>query len=166
MLPRGDRVEEHVERRDPAIANDDYIQASVLGCLAARAGTPGQATGGILESLRLATRRVNEVRMCGTEITGKFVKGFTPYELAWRHIQLAILRIKLGDCRAASRRVTLTEDLLKVAKQQFVDSVTHAIFSFVGFIFFVGLLRLLLPPGTVGGFGGREFPCGKKCREA
>jgi len=86
MLPWGDRVKERVERRDLTIANDDYIQAGVLGCFAARAGTPGQATGGILESLRLAKRRVNEVRMCGTEITGKFVKGFTPDELAWRHI--------------------------------------------------------------------------------
>ena len=53
--------------------------------------------------------------MCGPEITGKFVKGFTPYKLAWRHIQLAILCIKLGDCRTASRRITLAEDLLKVA---------------------------------------------------
>src|SRR6266850_4088409 len=114
-LPRGHGIKEHVERRNLAIANDDYIQASIVGCLAARAGTPGQATGGILESLRLAVRGVNEVRMCGTEITGKFVKGFTPYELAWRHIQLAILCIKLGDCRTASRRVTLAEDLLKVA---------------------------------------------------
>ncbi len=97
------------------VYSDDYIQASVLRCFAARAGTPSQATGGILESLRLAVRGVNEVGMCGTEITGKFVKGFTPYKLAWRHIQLAILCIKLGDCRTASRRITLAEDLLKVA---------------------------------------------------
>src|ERR1700757_901525 len=46
-----------------------YIQASVVGCLAARAGTPSQATGGIQQSLGLAVRGVNEVRMCGTEIT-------------------------------------------------------------------------------------------------
>jgi hypothetical protein len=84
-------------------------------CLAARAGTPSQASGGIQKRLRLAERGVNEVWMCGAEITGKFVKGFTPDEIAWRHIQLAILGIKLGDCRTPSRRVTLAEDLLKVA---------------------------------------------------
>ena len=64
--------------------------------------------------------------MYGMEITGKFVKGFTPYELAWRHIQLAILCIKLDDRRTALRRVSLTEDLLEVAKQRFVDSVNQA----------------------------------------
>jgi hypothetical protein len=115
VLLRGHGIKEHAERSNLAIANDDYIQASVLGCLAARAGTPCQATSGILESLRLAVRGVNEVRMCGTEITGKFVKGFTPDKLAWRHIQLAILCIKLGDRRTASGRVTFAEDLLKVA---------------------------------------------------
>ena len=162
MLPRGHGIEEHVERRNLAIVNDNYIQASVLRCLAARAGTPSQATGGIQQSLRLAARGVNEVRMCGTEITGKFVKGFTPDHLAWRHIQLAILGIKLGDCRTASCRITLAEDLLKVAMQQFVDSVTHDIFSCVGFLFLVGLLHLLLTLGSVGGLGGREFACGKK----
>jgi hypothetical protein len=47
-----------------------------------------------------------------------------------------------------------------------VDSVTHDIFSSVGFLFFVALLRFLLPPGTFGGCGGRKFACGKKCREA
>jgi len=57
-------------------------------------------------------------------------QGLHALRTAWRHIQLAIHHIKLGDCRTASRRVTLTEDLLKVAKQQCVDSVTHAIFSF------------------------------------
>ena len=57
--------------------------------------------------------------MCGTELTGKFVEGFTPDELAWRHRQLAILCIKLGDCRTESSRVTLTEDLLPTAPAGF-----------------------------------------------
>ena len=70
MLVRGNGIEERVERRNLAIANDDYIQAGVLGWLATRTGTP------------------------------------------------------------------------------------------------VGLLHLLLPLGSVGGLGGREFACGKKCREA
>ena len=68
-----------------------------------RAGlNPSQAAGGILESLRPAVRGVNEVRVCDPEVTGKFVQGFTPDELAWRHIQLAILCIKLGDCCTTS----------------------------------------------------------------
>src|SRR6266436_3395275 len=61
MLPRGDGIEERIQRRNLAIAHDDYVQASVFGCLAARGGTPGHAAGGILDSLRLAERGVRFV---------------------------------------------------------------------------------------------------------
>ena len=46
------------------------------------------------------------------------------------------------------------------------DRKARAGFFCVGFLFDVGLLRLPRPAGTVGGFDGREFPCGKKHREA
>jgi hypothetical protein len=69
QLRRGRGIEEDVERRNLAVANDNYIQAGVVGFLAARAGTPSQPTGRILKSLRLAVGCVNEVRMCGTAIS-------------------------------------------------------------------------------------------------
>ena len=84
-MDRWHRIQEGVEDRDLAIANDDYVQAGVLGGLAARAGTPSQATC-TLERLWLAMRSVNEVRMCGAELTGKFVEGFTSDKLAWPDI--------------------------------------------------------------------------------
>src|SRR5689334_13892485 len=74
---RGDGIDKHVERRDLAVANDDDIQAGVFRRSAPWAGAPGQ-TAGIVESLRLAVWRVGEVRMGRTEVTGKFVEGFTP----------------------------------------------------------------------------------------
>src|SRR5262245_4365733 len=89
-------IEEHVERRDFAIANDDHIQARVVGRLTARVGTPNQTTG-IVESLRLATRGVNEVRVSPAEIARKLVEDFAPYEPAGRHIQHAVFGIEFVD---------------------------------------------------------------------
>src|SRR5579871_6291727 len=83
---RGHGIHEYVEGRDFAIASDNHIQASVIGRRAARAGTPSHAAGGILESSRLPMRGVNKVRMCGTEIAGKFIKGFPPDDFARRQI--------------------------------------------------------------------------------
>jgi hypothetical protein len=62
-----------------------------------------------------------------TKITGKIVKGFTPDELAWRHLELAIFGIEFIDCRTAARRVTLAEDLLKVAMKKLMYPLTHDI---------------------------------------
>src|SRR5882724_10538215 len=92
---RRDGIEEHVERRDLAVANDDHIRAGVFGRFAAWAGAPGQ-TAGIVESLRFAVRRVRKVRVGRTEITSKFVEGFTPNKRAGRHIEYKIGR---ASCR-------------------------------------------------------------------
>src|SRR6202043_1565691 len=112
-----DGIEEHVERRDLAVANDDHIHAGVSGRFAAWAGAPGQ-TAGIVESLRFAVRRVRKVRVGRTEITSEFVEGFTPDKRAGRNIEHAVLGVELVDRRAAPRRVALAEDLLKVAVKQ------------------------------------------------
>jgi hypothetical protein len=63
--------------------------------------------------------------MCRAEIAGKFVESITPDECARGNFENAVFGIKLVDRRPATRRVSLAEDLLKVAMKQFVDSVLH-----------------------------------------
>jgi hypothetical protein len=58
----GNGIEEYVERRNLAVANDDHIEAGIVGRLATRAGAPGQ-TARVVESLRFAVRDISEVRM-------------------------------------------------------------------------------------------------------
>src|SRR5271169_1480538 len=137
----GNGIEEHVERRDLAVANDDHIHAGVFGRFAAWAGAPGQ-TAGIVESLRFAVRRVRKVRVGRTEITSKFVEGFTPNKRAGRHIEHTVFGIELVDRCAATHRVALAEDLLKVALKQFVDTVIHNISPWL-------LTVAMLPLGSI-----------------
>src|SRR6476659_10474592 len=70
---------------------------------------------------------VRKVRVGRTEITSKFVEGFTPNKRAGRHIEHTVFGIELVDRRAATHRVAFAEDLLKVAVKQFVDTVIHNI---------------------------------------
>ena len=60
-------IEEHIKRCDLSIANDDHIQARVVGRLVARPRSPSQTTG-IVQGLGLALRGVNEVRVGRAEI--------------------------------------------------------------------------------------------------
>jgi hypothetical protein len=60
-----------------------------------------------------------------TEISGKFVEGFSPNKGAGRHIEHTVVGIELVDRRAATHRVAFAEDLLNVAVKQFVDTVIH-----------------------------------------
>src|SRR5437870_13142609 len=72
-------IEEHIKRRDLSIANDDHIQARVVGRLVARPRSPSQTTG-IVQGLGLAVRGVNEARVGRAEIASKFGEGFEAYE--------------------------------------------------------------------------------------
>ena len=107
-------IEEHIKRRDLSIANDDHIQARVVGRLVARPRSPSQTTG-IVQGLGLAVRGVNEARVGRAEIASKFVEGFEAYEYAGRHIQHAVFGIEVLNRCSAARRITLAEDFLKVA---------------------------------------------------
>ena len=78
-LARRHGIEEHVQRRDLAIANGDHVQARVVGHLDSRTGTPSQTTG-IVERLRLAVRRLDEVRVGRAEIASEFLECCTPGE--------------------------------------------------------------------------------------
>ena len=70
-------------------------------------------------------RGISEVRVGRAEISSKFVEGFTPDERTGRHVQHAVFGIEFIDRRAAATCVALAEDFLKVAMQQFVDTITH-----------------------------------------
>jgi hypothetical protein len=117
-------IEKHIQRRDLPIANDDHIQARVVGRLAARSRPPSE-TPGIVESLGGALRCVNEVRVGRAEIVSKFVEGSAPDEYAGRHIQYAVFGVELLNRCSAARCVALTEDFLKVTMKQFADTVRH-----------------------------------------
>ena len=115
-------IEEHIKRRDLSIANDDHIQARVVGRLVARPRSPSQTTG-IVQGLGLAVRGVNEVRVGRAEIASKFVEGFEADEYAGRHIQHTVFGIEVLNRCSAARHITLAEDFLKVAVKQFADLV-------------------------------------------
>ena len=76
-------------------------------------------------------RGIGEVRVGRAEISSKFVEGFTPDERAGRHVQHAVFGIEFIDRRAAATCVALAEDILKVAMQQFVDTITHKIYPWL-----------------------------------
>ena len=76
-----------------------------------------------MKDLRLAARSVNEVRVDCAEITSKFVEGFAAHEYSGRHVQHAVFGVQFIDCCAAAARITLAEDLLKIAMKQCVDTV-------------------------------------------
>jgi len=85
-------IEEHIKRRDLSIADDDHIQACIVGRLAARPRSPRQPPG-IVEGLGLAVGGVNEVRMGRAEIASKLVEGFGADEYAGWRIQHAVFGI-------------------------------------------------------------------------
>jgi hypothetical protein len=78
-----------------------------------------------VEGLGLAIRGVNEVRVGRAEIARKFVEGFAPDQHAGRRIQHAVVGEEFRNRRSATRRIALAEDFLKVAMEQFVDTVGH-----------------------------------------
>ena len=85
-----------------------------------RGPEPQAETAGIVESLRFAVRRVRKVRVGRTEITSKFVEGFTPNKRAGRHIEHTVFGIELVDRRAATHRVAFAEDLKWLCWRRFV----------------------------------------------
>src|SRR5271170_1328059 len=119
-------VEEHIKRRDLSVADDDHIQACIVGRLSARPRSPRQPPG-IVEGLGLTVGSVNEVRMGRAEIASKFVEDFGADEYSGRRIQHAVFGIEVLNRCSAARRITLAEDFLKVAVKQFADMVGHRI---------------------------------------
>jgi len=96
-------IEKHIQRRDLPIADDDHIQACVVGQLAARSRSSSEPPG-IVERLGVAMRGVNEVRVDGAEIASKFVEGFEADEYAGRRIQHAVPDVELPRKAKTARR--------------------------------------------------------------
>src|ERR1700741_703517 len=119
-------IEEHIKRRDLSIADDDHIQACIVGRLVARPRSPRQ-TPGIVKRLGLAPRGVNEVWVGRPEIASKSVERFGADKYARRRVQHAVFGVEVLDRCSATDRITLTEDLLKVTMEQFVNTVGHKI---------------------------------------
>src|SRR3984893_1766293 len=115
-------IEENIERCDLPITNYDHIQARIFGCRVARARAPSQTTG-VVESLRFAVRCVNEVRVRRAQISCEFVESVVPDKYTRRHVEDAVLGIELLDCRATTRCVAFTKNLLEVAIEQLMGTV-------------------------------------------
>src|SRR5882757_3563145 len=115
-------IEENIERCDLPITSDDHIQARIVGCCAARARAPSQTTG-VVKSLRFAVRCVNEVRVRRAQVPCEFVESVVPDKYTRRHVEDAVLGIELLDCRATTRCVAFTKNLLEVAVKQLMGTV-------------------------------------------
>jgi len=67
------------------------------------------------------------VRVGRAEIAGKSVERFGSDEYARRRVQHAVFGVEVLDRCSAADHITLTEDLLKVTVEQFVNTVGHKI---------------------------------------
>jgi hypothetical protein len=61
--------------------------------------------------------RVGEVRMRGSQVTGKFVEAIGPNEDSWGDIDHTVIRVEFLDGGASLRRVTLPKNVLKVKEE-------------------------------------------------
>src|ERR1700733_14540711 len=56
------RIEEHVQRRNLAVSDNDEIEPGVFGCTAFGARAPGQESA-VVQDLRLSVRGLHEMRV-------------------------------------------------------------------------------------------------------
>jgi hypothetical protein len=68
-----------------------------------------------VERLRLAVRRVGEVRVSRTQVSRELVQGVAPDENAGRRIEEAVIGVELLDRRTTTSGVAFAENLLEVA---------------------------------------------------
>jgi hypothetical protein len=67
-----------------------------------------------VERLRLAVRRVHEVRVSGTQVSCELVQCFAPDENPGRRIEDTVIGVEFLDCRTTAGGVAFTKNLLKV----------------------------------------------------
>src|SRR5258705_10299581 len=80
-----------------------------------------------MQRLRRPMRRVREVRVRRSQITSEFVERVMADENTGRCVQNAVIGVESLDRHSTAGRVTLAEDLLKVAMKQFANAVIHNI---------------------------------------
>ncbi|GAB7541546.1 hypothetical protein [Cupriavidus sp. CuC1] len=59
------------------------------------------------------------------EISGEFVESLVPGERARWHVEHAVFGVEFLDGLATTCCIAFTENLLKVAMKQFMDTVIH-----------------------------------------
>src|SRR6185369_1505986 len=72
--------------------------------------------------------RIGELRMRRAEVCGEFVQSVTPDKDTGRDVQHAIFSIEIMNGGAAAGRVTFAKDFLKIAVQNFNNSIIHDVF--------------------------------------
>src|SRR5262245_60292324 len=117
----GRRVEKNIKRRDLAVARDDEIHAGVLGRFAFRPRAPRQASR-IVQNLGHTMRRINEVRMRRSEITGELVQCGMTDDRAGRHVYHTVFSVKFRNCGPSPSWITFTENFRKIAIEQPLDA--------------------------------------------
>jgi hypothetical protein len=83
--------------------------------------------------------------MRGSQVTCKFIEGIMPNEDTWGDIDHTVIRVEFLDGGASLRRVTFSENFLKVTEEQLVNSFGHIFFSLLKWSLFAadsGLLGL------------------------
>jgi hypothetical protein len=68
-----------------------------------------------MERLRLAVRRIREVRVSRTQVSRELIQCVMSDENAGRRIEDAVVGVELLDCRTTAGGVAFTENLLEVA---------------------------------------------------
>jgi hypothetical protein len=81
-----------------------------------------------MEGLRRIVGRVGKMRMRCSEVACKFIQFIVSMKNNWGHIDHTIVSIELLDS-GASLRGTLSENLLEVTEEQFVNSFGHGFSS-------------------------------------
>ena len=62
-------------------------------------------------------RRVGEVRVSGSQVTCKFIKGIMPNEGAWWDVDDTVIHVEFFNGRASLRRVALSKNFLKITEE-------------------------------------------------
>jgi len=78
-----------------------------------------------MEGLRRIVGRVGKMRMCCSQVARKFIEFIVSMKNTWGHIDYTIVSIELLDSGASLRGITLSENLVEVTEEQFVNSFGH-----------------------------------------
>jgi hypothetical protein len=87
--------------------------------------------------------------MRGSQVTCKFIEGIMPNEDTWGDIDHTVIRVEFLDGGASLRRVTFSENFLKVTEEQLVNSFGHIFFSLLNWSLFAADSACLVCPLTM-----------------
>jgi hypothetical protein len=79
-----------------------------------------------MQGLRLSMGRIDEMWMCGAEVSGELVQSVVSNKDTGRSVQHAVFSIEILNCGTAAGRVTFAKEFLKVAVQKLNNSIIHS----------------------------------------